>query len=42
MNRENKEVLVHVAHMKKYFQVRKKSVLKAVDDVSLIFIKVRH
>ena len=39
MNRENKEVLVHVAHMKKYFQVRKKSVLKAVDDVSFDIYK---
>lgn len=39
MNRESKEVLVHVAHMKKYFQVRKKSVLKAVDDVSFDIYK---
>lgn len=39
MNRENKEVLVHVAHMKKYFQIRKKSVLKAVDDVSFDIYK---
>ena len=39
MNRENKEVLVHVAHMKKYFQVRKKSVLKAGDDVSFDIYK---
>lgn len=39
MNREKKEVLVHVSHMKKYFQIRKKSVLKAVDDVSFDIYK---
>ena len=29
-----KEVLVHVEHLKKYFKVHKKDILKAVDDVS--------
>ena len=28
MSNENREVLVHVDHMKKYFPVRKKGVLK--------------
>lgn len=39
MNSENREVLVHVGHMKKYFQIRKKDVLKAVDDVSFDIYK---
>ena len=30
----DKEVLVHVEHLKKYFKVHKKDTLKAVDDVS--------
>lgn len=34
MNKDSKEVLVHVEHMKKYFQLRNKKILKAVDDVS--------
>ena len=29
----DKEVLVHVEHLKKYFKVHKKDTLKAVDDV---------
>ena len=29
-----KEVLVHVEHLKKYFKVHKKDILKAVNDVS--------
>ena len=41
MSSENREVLVHVDHMKKYFPVRKKGVLKAVDDVSLTSSKER-
>ena len=39
MSKENREVLVHVDHMKKYFPVRKKGVLKAVDDVSFNIYK---
>ena len=39
MNKENKEVLLHVDHMKKYFQIRNKGVLKAVDDVSFDIYK---
>lgn len=39
MNNEKKEVLVHVDHMKKYFSVRNKGVLKAVDDVSFDIFK---
>ena len=39
MSSENREVLVHVDHMKKYFPVRKKGVLKAVDDVSFDIFK---
>jgi oligopeptide transport system ATP-binding protein len=35
----NKEVLVHVKHLKKYFQIRKKGTLKAVDDVSFDIYK---
>lgn len=34
-----KEVLLSVKHLKKYFTVGKKATLKAVDDVSLTFIK---
>lgn len=34
MSSEKKEPLVKVEHLKKYFDVRRKSVLKAVDDVS--------
>ena len=34
-----KEVLVHVEHLKKYFQVHKKDTLKAVDDVSFDIYK---
>lgn len=30
----NKELLVRVSHLKKYFEIRKKGALKAVDDVS--------
>ena len=39
MNKENKEVLLHVDHMKKYFQIRNKGILKAVDDVSFDIYK---
>ncbi len=39
MSKENKEILVHVDHMKKYFQIRNKGVLKAVDDVSFDIYK---
>ncbi len=41
MSKENREVLVHVDHMKKYFPVRKKGRLKAVDDVSFNIYKGR-
>ena len=34
-----KEVLVHVEHLKKYFKVHKKDILKAVDDVSFDIYK---
>ena len=34
-----KEVLVHVEHLKKYFKVHKKDTLKAVDDVSFDIYK---
>ena len=35
----DKEVLVHVEHLKKYFKVHKKDTLKAVDDVSFDIYK---
>ena len=34
MDKDNQKPMVHVEHLKKYFQVRKKGILKAVDDVS--------
>ncbi len=37
--REEKEVLLRVRHLKKYFNVGKKAVLKAVDDVSFDIYK---
>jgi len=36
---ENKEVLIHVKNLKKYFQVGKNATLKAVDDVSFDILK---
>ena len=39
MSKENKEVLLHVDHMKKYFSIRNKGILKAVDDVSFDIYK---
>ena len=36
---EEKEVLLHVSHLKKYFHVGKDAVLKAVDDVSFDIYK---
>lgn len=39
MTNNNQEVLVHVEHLKKYFTVRKKDTLKAVDDVSFDIYK---
>lgn len=39
MTDNNREVLVHVDHLKKYFQIRKKDTLKAVDDVSFDIYK---
>jgi len=36
---ENKEVLVHVEHLKKYFPIKKKGTLMAVDDVSFDIYK---
>lgn len=37
--KNNNEVLVHVEHLKKYFQIRNKGTLKAVDDVSFDIYK---
>ena len=34
MDKDNQKPMVHVEHLKKYFPVRKKGILKAVDDVS--------
>ena len=34
IEKDNQKPMVHVEHLKKYFQVRKKGILKAVDDVS--------
>lgn len=39
MTDNKKEVLVHVDHLKKYFQIRKRDTLKAVDDVSFDIYK---
>ncbi len=39
MSNGNQEVLVHVKNMKKYFNIRNKGVLKAVDDVSFDIYK---
>lgn len=36
---QNKEVLIHVKNLKKYFQVGKNATLKAVDDVSFDILK---
>ena len=35
MDKDNQKPMVHVEHLKKYFPVRKRGFLKAVDDVSL-------
>ena len=34
MDKDNQKPMVHVEHLKKYFPVRKRGILKAVDDVS--------
>lgn len=39
MSNEKRDVLVHVENMKKYFNIRNKGVLKAVDDVSFDIYK---
>lgn len=39
MNQEGKEVLLEVDHLKKYFAIGKRQILKAVDDVSLRIYK---
>jgi oligopeptide transport system ATP-binding protein len=39
MNAENKEVLLRVKNLKKYFKVKGKGILKAVDDVSFDIYK---
>lgn len=39
MNKENNEVLLKVQNLKKYFKVRGKGILKAVDDVSFDIYK---
>lgn len=39
MDGKSREILVHVDHMKKYFKIRKKDILKAVDDVSFDIYK---
>lgn len=41
MSKENREVLVHVDHMKKYFPVRKKESSKLWTTSPLISIKGR-
>ena len=36
---DKKEVLMEVKHLKKYFKIDAKHILKAVDDVHFLFIE---
>mgnify|MGYP000326184556 CR=1 FL=1 len=38
----SRKILLEVKNLKQYFPLGRKSVVKAVDDVSFIYMKVKH